>query len=107
MDNVRFQHANEVEHDVNDRGYEMIYLPPYSPFPNPIENMFNQLKFYVKRTSPANADAVFPAVGNASHCIVRSLLGEPIMNRENVRYRSNQFKPIKDELLKIIKTGRK
>ena len=96
MDNVRFHHANEVEHVVNDRGYEIIYLQPFSPFLNLIENMFNRLKFYVKRTSPANADEVFSAVENASHCIseqdcqnywqnmmkyvVRSLLGEPIMN---------------------------
>jgi hypothetical protein len=33
---------------------ESSYLPPYSPFFNPIENMFSQWKNYVKREEPKN-----------------------------------------------------
>ena len=46
-----------------------MFLPLYSPFLNPIENLFNQLKFYVKRKRPKNANEVFLAVEQASECI--------------------------------------
>ncbi|XP_053204751.1 uncharacterized protein LOC128389229 [Panonychus citri] len=41
----------------------------YSPFLNPIENLFNQLKFYVKKYRPANAEQVFEGVELASEMI--------------------------------------
>lgn len=69
MDNVRFHHDNRVEEIVRGYNHEVLFLPPYSPFLNPIENMFNQLKFYIKRLRPADGNAVFSAIENASQCI--------------------------------------
>jgi transposase len=33
----------------NDAGVELIYLPPYSPYLNPIEEFFAELKAFIKR----------------------------------------------------------
>lgn len=69
MDNVRFHHADQVERLVSEKGHHIHYIPAYSCFLNPIENLFNQLKFYVKRMRPENADKVFEAVELASQVI--------------------------------------
>ena len=49
IDNVRFNHAEMVKKKIEDAGHRVLFLPAYSPFLNPIENLFNQLKFYVKQ----------------------------------------------------------
>lgn len=71
MDNVRFHHHELVQSQIADASIEieLIFLPPYSPFLNPIENLFNQLKYYVKRFRPSSADEVFHAVDLASQVI--------------------------------------
>ena len=69
MDNVPFHHNNQIEEMILEKNHELIFLPPYSPFLNPIENLFNQFKFYVKRLSPSTADEVFNAIENASQVI--------------------------------------
>ena len=45
MDNVRFHHVSDVIGTIECNGHEVLFLPPYSPFLNPIENLFNQLNF--------------------------------------------------------------
>ena len=57
-DNVRFHHVESVVDTIERSGHEVLFLPPYSPFLNPIENLFNQLKYYVKKYSPDASDAV-------------------------------------------------
>jgi len=69
MDNVRFHHSEDVQSLVEARGHHLEFLPPYSPFLNPIENLFNQLKFYVKRMRPETSDKVHEAVLLASDCV--------------------------------------
>ena len=69
MDNVRFHRAEEVKNLVESNRHNLLFLPPYSPFLNPIENMFNQLKFYVKRKRPGPIDEVFDAIRDASDVI--------------------------------------
>ena len=36
-------------------GHRVLYLPPYSPFLNPIENMFSKWKEYVRRERPGTS----------------------------------------------------
>jgi len=48
MDNVAFHHSQIVCALVEEAGHQMKFLPPYSPFLNPIENVFNQWKNTVK-----------------------------------------------------------
>lgn len=49
MDNASFHHSERVEQLCNDAGVKLLYLPPYSPDLNPIEEMFAELKAFIKR----------------------------------------------------------
>ncbi|KAF7685996.1 hypothetical protein CDIK_3256 [Cucumispora dikerogammari] len=44
MDNVRIHHYRELREDEEAASYRINYLPPYSPFLNPIENVFSVWK---------------------------------------------------------------
>jgi transposase len=49
MDNASFHRTDEVKHLCADAGVKLIFLPPYSPDLNPIEEFFAQLKARVRR----------------------------------------------------------
>ena len=53
MDNVAFHRTELVQEEmiIIILNLTSHFLPPYSPFFNPIENMFSQWKFFVKRSS--------------------------------------------------------
>lgn len=44
MDNARFHHSNDVIQKMNFLGINHMFLPPYSPQLNPIEEFFSMLK---------------------------------------------------------------
>lgn len=48
MDNASFHHTERVEQMCSDAGVKLLYLPPYSPDLNPIEEMFAELKAFIK-----------------------------------------------------------
>jgi transposase len=52
MDNVRFHRVKEVRDAIQDAGHEVVFLPPYTPFFNPIENMFHQWKSIIRNRAP-------------------------------------------------------
>jgi transposase len=49
MDNASFHHTDRVTQMCNDAGVRLVYLPPYSPDLNPIEEFFAELKAFIKR----------------------------------------------------------
>jgi transposase len=53
MDNASFRHSEQVKQLCSDAGVKLLYLPPYSPDFNPIEEFFAELKAYIKKTWPA------------------------------------------------------
>jgi transposase len=44
LDNVPFHHSNNVKQFLKDKNINVIYTPPYSPWFNPIENIFGIIK---------------------------------------------------------------
>lgn len=44
MDNVRFHHSKSVKEYCKGRGWKLLYCPPYSPWFNPIEQVFSIVK---------------------------------------------------------------
>ncbi|KAG1501326.1 hypothetical protein G6F53_011109 [Rhizopus delemar] len=46
MHNAAIHKVTEVKDLIASRGYKVIYLPPYSPFLNPIELFWSKLKLY-------------------------------------------------------------
>jgi transposase len=49
MDNASFHRTERIEQMCQDAGVKLIYLPPYSPDLNPIEEFFAELKEFIKR----------------------------------------------------------
>ena len=48
LDNCCIHHARVVKDTLQDAGILVIYLPPYSPDLNPIEEAFSYIKYYLK-----------------------------------------------------------
>jgi DDE superfamily endonuclease len=48
MDNASFHHSERIRQMCEEAGIKLIYLPPYSPDFNPIEE-FSELKAFVRR----------------------------------------------------------
>ena len=75
LDNMRFHKSDLIKQAVPRAGKVLKYLPPYSPFLNPIEEVFSEWKAAVKRAKSADADACRNEIGLASvsvtpaHCL--------------------------------------
>ena len=49
MDNASFHHSERIKKMCSEAGVKLLYLPPYSPDLNPIEEFFSELKSHIKR----------------------------------------------------------
>jgi len=49
LDNCRIHHVDEVQELCDAKGVKLLYLPPYSPDFNPIEECFSWIKHYIRR----------------------------------------------------------
>jgi transposase len=49
MDNASFHHSDRIEKMCCNAGVKLVYLPPYSPDLNPIEEFFAELKAFIKK----------------------------------------------------------
>lgn len=61
MDNLRCHKVAGVAEAIRARGAEVLYLPPYSPDLNPIENVFSKVKGEIRLRKPrtkAECDAL-------------------------------------------------
>jgi len=54
LNNTRFHKSQFVKDNIINSDNEIIYLNVYNPNLNPIENLFNQLKSYIKNRNPNN-----------------------------------------------------
>jgi transposase len=50
---------------IEDRGCELLYLPPYSPDLNPIEETFSKVKRLLRAIGARTKGALVEAIGNA------------------------------------------
>lgn len=49
LDNCRIHHVEGVQEKCDEHGVRLIYLPPYSPDLNPIEEAFSYVKAHIRR----------------------------------------------------------
>jgi hypothetical protein len=49
MDSASFHHTERIKQMCADVGVKLVYLPPYSPDLNPIEEFFTELKAFIKK----------------------------------------------------------
>jgi transposase len=65
MDNLPAHKVAGVRETIKERGAELLYLPPYSPDFNPIENAFAKLKALIRKAAARTVKALEDAVANA------------------------------------------
>jgi transposase len=65
MDNLRSHKVAGVREAIEARGASLIYLPPYSPDLNPIEQAFAKLKALLRKAAPRTVEALWTVIGEA------------------------------------------
>ncbi len=65
MDNLSAHKTDRVRELIEGRGCELLYLPPYSPDLNPIEEAFAKVKALLRRAGARTREALIEAMGRA------------------------------------------
>jgi transposase len=65
MDNLSAHKGGRVKELIEQRGCELIYLPPYSPDLNPIEEAFSKIKGLLRKAEARSREALLEAIGAA------------------------------------------
>jgi transposase len=72
MDNLSAHKGEKVRQLIEGKGCELIYLPPYSPDFNPIEQAFSKLKSYLRAACARIQQALMEVIGEALSTICTS-----------------------------------
>ena len=73
LDNFRTHHAKKVRGEAEELNIKLVYLPPYSPDLNPIENIWKSVKRFVSEESPPNTEELKETISNATVWIEKFL----------------------------------
>ncbi len=65
MDNLSSHKQPAIRKAIRSAGAKLLFLPPYSPDLNPIEQVFAKLKTHVRKAAPRSLDAISNAIANA------------------------------------------
>lgn len=63
MDNLGSHKGKGVREAIEAAGANLLYLPPYSPDFNPIENAFSKLKALLRKAAARTVDGLWSAIG--------------------------------------------
>ena len=69
VDNLSAHKGGRVKEIVEAKGCELVYLPPYSPDFNPIEQAFSKVKGLLRKAEARTQDALIEAMGWALDAI--------------------------------------
>ena len=72
MDNLPAHKSPRITLAVERAGCSLVYLPPYSPDFNPIENMWSKVKAYLRKAKARTFDALVEALGDALRSITQT-----------------------------------
>jgi transposase len=72
LDNLSSHKGSRVRELVEARGCELVYLPPYSPDLNPIEEAFSKLKTLLRKAGGRTREALLEAMGKALDAVTAS-----------------------------------
>jgi transposase len=65
MDNLGADKPERIKELIKERGCELLYLPPYSPDYNPIEEAFSKVKALLRKVGARSREALVEAIGEA------------------------------------------
>ena len=63
MDNLSSHKGPRVRRMIEATGASLLYLPPYSPNFNPIENAFSKLKALLRKAAERTVDGLWNTIG--------------------------------------------
>ena len=69
MDNLTAHKGEWVRELIEERGCELLYLPPYSPDLNPIEEAFAKIEGILRKAEGRSREALIEAMGRALEAI--------------------------------------
>jgi transposase len=72
MDNLSAHKGERVRELIEQKGCELIYLPPYSPDFNPIVGAFSKLKSYLREACARSQKTLMEIIGQALSTITAS-----------------------------------
>jgi transposase len=72
MDNVAFHKVGSIRNIIEESGHSIVFLPPYSPFLNPIENVFSKWKSCVIDARVVNERDLIEKIGLSAGLITRN-----------------------------------
>jgi transposase len=76
MDNLSSHKSERVRELIEERGCELLYLPPYSPDLNPIEEAFAKVKGLLREAGARTREALVETLGGALSAVTaRDALG--------------------------------
>lgn len=64
LDNAKFHKSKDIVESITKTNNKIIYSLAYHPYMNPIENVFSQLKSYIKNKSPDNYEELKKTIDN-------------------------------------------
>ena len=73
LDNFRTHHAKRVREEAEKLNISLVYLPPYSPDLNPIENVWKSVKRVISETSPLNVEELKETIAKAFKKLTESI----------------------------------
>jgi transposase len=65
MDNLGAHRPKRIRELIEQQGCELLYLPPYSPDYNPIEEAFAKIKTLLRKAAARSKEALVEAIGAA------------------------------------------
>jgi transposase len=68
-DNVPFHRSRVAQEALASRGHTLMYLPPYSPFLNPVESLFGKWKGGVRQGRPINEEELLGLIDDGRYTI--------------------------------------
>lgn len=63
LDNIRSHKVASIEEAICAAGAGLLYLPPYSPDYNPLEQVFSKLKTLLRKAAARTVDDLLSAIG--------------------------------------------
>ena len=63
LDNLPAHKGSRVREAIEAAGASLLYLPPYSPDFNPIENAFSKLKALLRKAAERTVEGLWSAIG--------------------------------------------
>jgi transposase len=72
LDNLGSHKSSKVRQLIRAAGAHLLFLPPYSPDLNPIEQVFAKLKTLLRKAEERTVEAVWQRIGTLLHCFKSS-----------------------------------